>query len=67
MKFKRGDPVVFRGKHSYFKGRFLGYLEKYDWIDPESNYHPNGMTCAVQQDRTGTVFIKPLPTEENIP
>lgn len=57
--------VVYKGKHSYFEGRFLGYVDKFSWWDPDGNFHEESQSCVVQQHGTGTVFVKPAPTEEN--
>lgn len=63
--FQYGDKVTYAGEHSYFRGYFLGYIYKLPWTDPEGNEHPAGMSCNVQQEGTGTVFVKPAPTEKN--
>jgi len=60
-----GDKVTYAGEHSYFRGYFLGYVYKLPWTDPEGKEHPAGLSCTVQQEGTGTVFVKPAPTEKN--
>jgi len=52
MKFKRGDIVVSEGQDSYFKGRFLCYVEKFPWTHPITHQvmGKGEVRCMVQSD-----------------